>query len=398
MATIKGTSRVDKLTGTGEDDTIYGFAANDTLDGADGNDTIFGGTGNDYLTGGAGNDTLWGDDGNDTLIGGPGIDTLYGGYGADILVGRDGDLMNGGGGGDTFYVGAKFGAPVTTAYGDDGNDTFQAISAFDPTQPTFDFGLNLNGGLGNDTFKFDGSVQAAVMDGGNGADIFDLNRMLSGTLTGGYGWDKFDIGFLLGTVSGGDGNDVISVGIAESGRGAHLYGNNGDDVISANVGSSIMEGGAGNDRLSDGLDLHDTASILDGGAGKDVLSSPGRDILRGGDGRDTLESGAFQNTLTGGAGADRFIYGDLVALETGLGIKADTITDFNVSLDILDLSRLLERAGAPADPFASGFLDLQAQNGSTLVRFDQDGGGDNFITLATLENAILTSGSGALVV
>jgi hypothetical protein len=77
---------------------------------------------------------------------------------------------------------------------------------------------------------------------------------------------------------------------------------------------------------------------------------------------------------------------------------SDTITDFGNGRDVLDVSRLLDRVDAPADPFASGFLDLEIQNGSTLVRFDQNGGGDNFVVLTTLQDVVLTNSSTSLVI
>lgn len=347
MAIILGTPFSDDLSGTPEDDGILGFS------------------------------------GDDTLIGGNGIDTVYGCSGRDVLVGRDGDLLNGGTGDDRFFVGAVFTQPVLTANGGSGDDTFESISTFDPTQSAFNFGLDLDGGSGSDVFNF-ASIQASVMEGGPGNDRFTIDRMLSGTLTGGDGQDQFQIRFMLGTIGAGGGNDVISVGIAETG-GTILRGESGNDVISSGVGSAVIEGGAGNDRLSDGLDLVDLPSRLDGGTGNDVLRSPGLDNLLGGDGRDTLESGGFANTLTGGAGADRFVYGTF----DFTSIAGDTITDFGDGRDVLDLSGLLDQLGAPDDPFASGFLALDVQNGSTRVLIDTDGGGDNFGALAILQNTVL---------
>lgn len=321
--------------------------------------------------------------GDDTVIGGSGIDTVHGGSGRDVLVGRDGDLLNGGSGNDRFFVGATFHQPVLVANGDAGDDTFESISTFDPSQPAFNFGLDLDGGRGNDAFNF-GRIQASVMDGGHGNDRFTIDRMFSGTLTGGGGQDQFQVRFMLGHIWAGDGNDVISIGIAETG-GTVLRGEDGNDVISSGVGSAVIEGGAGNDRLSDGLDLHDRPSRLDGGTGNDVLRSPGLDNLSGGDGRDTLESGGLANTLTGGAGADRFVYGTF----DFTSIAGDTIMDFGNGRDILDLSHLLDQFGVPDDPFTSGFLALDVQNGSTHLLIDTDGGGDNFAVLVTLQNTVL---------
>lgn len=370
MATIRGTNGTDSISGTTDDDVMFGFAGNDTLNGADGNDIQLGGAGDDSLDGGAG------------------IDTSFGGSGNDTLTGTNGDRLYGDSGNDTLVVGGDDGQPVLTANGDDGNDTFISAKADNlPGELDLNFGLNLTGGDGDDAFAFAfGVLQSSSIDGGSGNDHFTIRYMLDGVLAGGDGQDRFEIRNLAGMISAGDGNDVISVGASQAGH-TILAGDDGDDLISAVAGSSIIDGGTGNDHLSDGLDPFDLASQLDGGTGNDELSSPGRDLLLGGDGGDTLESGAFANTLTGGAGPDHFVYGPLVNLDS---ITADTITDFNQAEgDVLDVSRLLERVGAPNDPFASGFLGLRVQDGGTLVLFDADGGGDNFRPIATVENTIL---------
>ena len=370
MATIRGTCGNDSISGTPDDDVMFGLVGNDTLNGTDGNDILLGEAGDDSLDGGAG------------------IDTSVGGSGNDTLTGTNGDRLYGDSGNDTLVVGGDDGQPVLTANGNDGNDTFISAKADNlPAELDLNFGLNLTGGDGDDAFTFPfGVLQASAIDGGSGNDHFTIRYMLGGVLAGGDGQDRFEIRNMAGVISAGDDNDVISVGTSKAGD-TILMGDDGEDLISAVAGSSIIDGGAGNDHLSDGLDLFDLASQLDGGTGDDELSSPGRDLLLGGDGRDTLESGAFANTLTGGAGPDHFVYGPLVNLGS---IRADTITDFNQAEgDVLDVSRLLERVGAPNDPFASGFLDLSVQDGSTLVLFDADGGGDDFRAIATLENTIL---------
>ena len=133
-----------------------------------------------------------------------------------------------------------------------------------------------------------------------------------------------------------------------------------------------------------------------GGAGNDVIASRGHNILDGGDGRDTLESGAYQNVMTGGAGADRFVYGDLVQFDM---MSADTITDFSVaSKDKLDLSGLLAKVGASADPFGDGWLSLAFVDGSTEVLFDKDGGADNYQTLVVLQGVDLTHQQGGVLI
>ena len=89
----------------------------------------------DQLVGGAGDDTVFGQEGIDTLLGGEGDDVLFGGSdellsdnwnhqpGELSLVGSDGDVLQGGAGDDTLYLG-----PNGTATGGAGADSFVAYA------------------------------------------------------------------------------------------------------------------------------------------------------------------------------------------------------------------------------------------------------------------------------
>ncbi|MCX7890297.1 MAG: Hint domain-containing protein, partial [Rhodobacteraceae bacterium] len=135
--------------------------------------------------------------------------------------------------------------------------------------------------------------------GGNGAD----------TLDGGEGADSLD---------GGAGDDS-------------LVGGNGADTLVGGEGNDTLIGGAGDDSLVGG----NGADSLVGGEGNDTLDGgAGDDILIGGNGNDVFFGGAGSDSFTLGGGAD-FISG----LSFGGGSSiADTITDFDTSLDIADLS------------------------------------------------------------
>jgi hypothetical protein len=77
-ATIRGTSRGDRLVGTSKADTIDGGAGNDTILGLGGNDLLIGGPGRDKIFGGPGNDSIAanGDTARDTVSCGPGVDIV----------------------------------------------------------------------------------------------------------------------------------------------------------------------------------------------------------------------------------------------------------------------------------------------------------------------------------
>lgn len=123
-ATVRGTSRSDRLSGTDGADRIFGRSGDDRirgrrgadrLQGGNGSDRVRGGSGNDRINGNRGDDRLHGDSGRDLLTdltgrnsfyGGSGNDTLDGGLAADRLSGgRGADSLDGRGGDDRLYGG-----------------------------------------------------------------------------------------------------------------------------------------------------------------------------------------------------------------------------------------------------------------------------------------------------
>ena len=87
--------------------------------------------------------------------------------------------------------------------------------------------------------------------------------------------------------------------------------------------------GSGNDSLTGNV----LDNILDGGAGNDTLiGGYGDDELIGGFGDDTLTGGFGDDTLTGGSGNDTFVFGEIFG--------DDTITDFDGTSDMIDLSAI----------------------------------------------------------
>jgi hypothetical protein len=76
-ATIRGSSRPDRLTGGPGADILYGYGGKDQIDGRGNNDLLSGGTGHDVLSGGPGNDRLAAADGTKDLVRcGPGHDIV----------------------------------------------------------------------------------------------------------------------------------------------------------------------------------------------------------------------------------------------------------------------------------------------------------------------------------
>ncbi|NER33337.1 MAG: DUF4347 domain-containing protein [Oscillatoria sp. SIO1A7] len=174
-----------------------------------------------------------------------------------------------------------------------------------------------------------------ILSGNGGNDWMNGNRG-DDSLDGGEGNDTLYGGKDNDTISGNNGADVIF-----GNRGSdRLLGNNGDDFLNGNQGEDILFGGNGNDLLYGGKE---------------------NDTLNGGDGSDTLSGDLGNDILTGGNGSDRFV------LKAGGG--SDILTDFEDGQDFLAL----------ADGLTFGQLAIAGENGSTLIRFEDE-------ILATLQN------------
>lgn len=113
--------------------------------------------------------------------------------------------------------------------------------------------------------------------------------------------------------------------------------------------------------------------------GSDVAPS----FLTGGLGDDVLSAAHLADTLTGGGGADTFVF-------NVLPWNAGHITDFVVGVDKIDLSTLIKGSGySGSDLVADGYLSFGSDGlGGTKVMFDIDGrGGANpwATTITTLD-------------
>jgi Ca2+-binding RTX toxin-like protein len=183
-------------------------------------------------------------------------------------------------------------------------------------------------------------------------------------------------------ISGNKGDDV-------------LHGNKGDDTVRGRLGDDEMNGGSGDDRLigDRGNDEIDGAAgddfikggagsdILEGGKGNDELIGNGKDdIIDGGAGNDTIVGGFGDDTITTGAGKDVIVY-------NRKNDATDTITDFSVKRDLLDLSEMVDFYKLDASTaFDENILVVQ-QGSTAVVKFDHDGNGPKkSIDLVNLED------------
>ena len=188
------------------------------------------GASNVKLDGGAGNDVLKGWDSNDTLLGGPGDDEISASGGADHIEGGD------------------------------GNDSISPDTYHDPAPDYVD------GGAGIDKVD-DWSIPSN-----------DYNPPIAVSMDGAANDGR-----------PGEGDNVVNVEKIESHVSGTLSGGAGDDELTvyANIdeGNSTLLGNGGNDKLTAG----DYQDNLDGGPGNDVLNAGfGNDVVTGGPGQDTI--------------------------------------------------------------------------------------------------------------
>lgn len=186
-------------------------------------------------------------------------------------------------------------------------------------------------------------------------------------------------------IQGGAGDDVIK-------------GGEGNDYLDGGLGNDILAGEAGNDvylvdslldkvieEFNQGTDtvlslvdytltnnvenlqlLGTTASKATGNALDNILTANNiGNILEGGDGNDRLIGGLGADTLTGGNGKDVFVFNTL------LNGSVDTITDFNITDDMIALSKAI--FNVTADNLGD---HIQYDRISGKLSYDADGQGE----------------------
>lgn len=144
--------------------------------------------------------------------------------------------------------------------------------------------------------------------------------------------------------------------------GTSSTGTSGANSLSGTAGNDTLDGAGSGDTLSGGMGN----DSLDGGSGADsVNGGSGKDTLLGGLGTDTLQGGFDIDALTGGASADRFRF---VARGDGGG-EGDSITDFAVGSDKIDVDALLASLGQSTTTLGA-YIDLVFVGADTWVMLD----------------------------
>ncbi|WP_434052564.1 MAG: calcium-binding protein [Roseibium sp.] len=269
---------VDLSKGTVEDSKAVKF---ENVIGTEFDDKITGDDQDNVISGLGGVDTIYGRGGNDILVANKGNDFVFGEDGDDLLVWNNGDgsdLMDGGA--DTDRVQVNFDTDLV-------NDDLQNkdVAEYSVTPEGVQFArVELNDQAVNGLFQLDiRNTEALETNFGSGDDVAQIvDNVL----------EEIEL-----DLDGGDGIDTLDLSRASEGVEVDL--------------------GAGS--LGDGS----TAVNFENVTGTDF-----NDVIAGDDQDNVIQSGSGFDILSGGAGADTFVFKED---DTGLKI----ITDFEIGVDSL---------------------------------------------------------------
>ncbi len=343
---------------------------NTILAGSSNLETLNGNTGNDLIFGGGGNDTITSGDGTNLMVGGAGNDGMTGGTGTDWLVGgANTDTLAGAAGNDTYVFGLSDGTDTINESGVGTGDSI-VIQGNGAALSTLDFtDSSTTAATGNLVIAYNGQQITVTNHFVGATDVVETLSFSGGATYAGYS---------LGTGSYTLSIDDSSPRTATAGVNTILAGSSAAETLTGNTGNDVISGGGGIDTINGG----DGTNLLIGDAGADGIT--------GGTGSDWLVGGAGGDTLTGGSGADHFVY--MLTTEGG-----DTIADFNVAQDMIDILASAFGGGLTAgtDPatvfgssasstFGSASERFHYNTATGVLLYDADGtGAGAAVTLAT---------------
>ena len=385
---------IENVRGSNFSDRLNGNSFDNVIKGGNGNDYIDGGAGNDSLYGEYGNDTFFGSTGSDDFFGGPDMDTVnyrYSNSGVDVdLVGgvgtegnADGDYYNSIENirGSGFRDQLRGNGIDNILKGGDGDDILSGSAGDD----------GLYGENGND--KLEGGTGADYLNGGAGLDsAFYFNSRYGVKVNLATGEASGFDGTVETALGDAAGDTLIDIeGIMGSQFSDHLTGDEQSNSIVGSLGDDIVFGGAGADDLwgdegDDELHGGSGADDLDGHDGNDVLyGDAGRDQLEGDSGDDVLYGGTGDDDLIGGNGEDIFVFEQDVDGNNTVAMGNDTIWDFEIGIDRIDLDDTDVRRFSEIDDNDGDFYMVQAGDDTVIHLYDE------VITLRDIDKDDLSS-------
>lgn len=301
--------------------TVEGSNAQDQIDGSEDEDVIIAGNGADTVSAGSGDDMIEGGSGADRLFGDNGADTILGGDGDDFMNGRSGDdVLYGGEGQDTMRGG--IGNDILFGYQDtEANLVFEYQDQLDPDR--------IYGNEGDDTIV---AGSGDTVTGGDGNDSITLGSWIdpnNPVYIEDYQAGEDSLYLIIPEDYSGaarvtvepsaDGNHSGTV-FLDGVRVAEITGANTQQTLRASqveILRNIFEGTNNPNPPDDPADnapedTGDTgsAATIEGGGGNDSIDGTDlEDVIdaRGGD--DSVRAGAGDDLVLGGGGSD-YLFGD----------------------------------------------------------------------------------------
>ncbi len=252
--------------------------------------------------------------------------------------------------------------------GSTGNDTFSLVNAIAGSY--FNDFLYGSSTLGTTSEIFDGRNGNDTIDGRGGFDIAVYNN--DSSVTAGI---TVNMAAAAGNVTGGAGVGTDTLIAVESVRGTNFAdtyvatgftgastdtglaasfnefeGMGGNDSITGNGNTRIsfvsasggvtvdLAAGTASGNTSVGSDTFTLVNRVRGSQSNDtILGNGGNNVLEGQNGADTLTGRGGADTLTGGGGNDTFVF--TAVSDSAVG-SSDTITDYEVGIDVLRLTAI----------------------------------------------------------
>ena len=162
-------------------------------------------------------------------------------------------------------------------------------------------------------------------------NLSDLN------LTGSFDINTVIEADINDTLEGGDGNDILN-------PGGYNYNpfNDVNDVVDGGAGDELLRADYSSKNNDYGIYLYENENLKDRVTGSalvqiqnverlEITGTQYVDVFEGGIGDDIFKGGADTDYLTGGAGNDTFVF-------NSLSTEIDTITDFEVSIDTIQMA------------------------------------------------------------
>jgi Ca2+-binding RTX toxin-like protein len=253
-----------------------------------------------------------------------------------------------------------------------------------------------NGTAGTD--QIDGGDGSDILNGAGGDDLID----------GGADFDQIDGGEGTDIVHGGEGNDSLRVSGSSAGtpENDQLFGDGGDDFMDVYLtaersDSILLDGGDGHDRIVFHAWYYGQDVTIAGGTGNDSVDVVGGGAIEVdlGAGNDNFSFNyaerASTYSITLGAGSD-LVIARRMSWNPGETVNPIRITDFAAGTagDRISIDRYLTPGGAadwPVNPFASGHLELVQRGSDSVLRMDDDGGGDSYVDFIVFEGVEASS-------